>query len=296
MSTSTFAKGWQPDLADERDLDYPPERLLGHRVGSTPFPASVMQYRKGKLVQGQAGSCVAHALTRGIDICLRHQLAVAGKTVEPPKAARGFIYYNGRRQETVDARAEGQPDVQVTDSGIMPRLGMRAVQKVGYCEESDYPYSDSPAYINAKPPPRAYHAAYDQKDFTYSRITSTGTQRIAEVAAALAAGFGVIFGTFVDMPFERWDPSTGPIDSIDENDPDGGGHMLCVLAVETDGKGGYNIVFDNWWDESWGIPTGEGGIGKFTARFFGDPSSPVSDIYIIKAVPTFAADPKEATS
>jgi hypothetical protein len=79
------------------------------------------------------------------------------------------------------------------------------------------------------------------------QITSTGTQRIADVKAAQANGFGVRIDSFVDTAFEQWTKGSAPFGMPNYADNNGGGHALyCV------GYSGDNFVIRNSWSESWG--------------------------------------------
>lgn len=275
------ALGYRPDVFDERDL------LAEQLLGVAPrqelvVSASMMKYRSGALLQGGASSCVAHALCRSIDMCLRCELENAGKAhVTPPPPSRRFMYFNARRQEAVEAHTRGEQAAPMTDGGSFPRLAMRAVQKLGYCPEAAYPYSDDARTINDPPPPSSYQAAFDQTGFRYYRVPLMGAARVAMVARALARGKPVIFGMFVDTAFLDWKGGTA-IDHVNGSDPNGGGHMLSVLEVTAT-----EIVHDNWWGPEWG----DAGVGRLTHRLFG--SGIISDVYVIETVPTFSIDPPE---
>lgn len=276
------ALGYKPDLFDERDL--PAGHVLGAAVRQElVVPASMMKYRSSAILQGGASSCVAHALCRSIDMCLRYELEKADKAhVEPPPPSRGFIYFNARRQEAVEANKRGEPPPPMIDGGSFPRLAMRAVQRLGYCPERVYPYSDDTKTINDAPPASAYHAAFDQTGFRYYRVLSSGRARVAEVAHALALGRPVFFGLTVDSAFMGWDGDT-PINAVDVHDPEAGGHMLCVLEVTAD-----RVVADNWWGEDWGAK----GLAHLSHHLFG--SDVITDVYVIETAPTFSSAKEEA--
>ncbi len=274
------ALGYKQDEPDERDLLS--EMLLGAPMrADVVVPASMKKYRGAPIRQGRASSCVAHALYRTLDMCLRYELEKADKSgVLPPGASRRFMYFNARNQENVDAKAAGKTLHAVRDEGSFPRLAMRAVQKLGFCDEDLFPYSDDAKAINEPPPPTAFQGAYDQSNFRYYRVASTGTARVAEVARALAQGKPVLFGMFVDTDFMANVGQT--LTRINAADPDGGGHMLAVLEVTSD-----TVVFDNWWGEDWGAD----GIGKMSHALFGGVN--ISDVYVIEAAPTFSSDALE---
>lgn len=268
--------GYRQDEPDERD--FPAERLLG--VGaSTVVPASMARFRVGTLEQRHAGSCVAFALTRAIDMALRAEAERRGAAnpTDLPLGAPGFVYFNARQQEVVDAKNAGRPAPPIEDRGSYPRLAMRAVQKLGFCADEAYPYAEALEHINAPPPAHAYRFAFDQSGLKYYRVSSTGIARVAEVARALAHGKPAIFGMFVDDAFMR---NRGDrITSVNQSDPDGGGHMMTVLDVtETE------VVVDNWWGNDWG----DMGIGRLSHELFG--SSVVSDVYIIEAAPSYSKE------
>jgi len=280
------ALGYKKDAHDPRDVNA--DTLLGRPVGADILvPASLVPYRIGLLKQGGASSCVANALARAVDVSLRFAARGIPIHPDPPRASRRFMYFNGRWAENVGLAPEANAP-PVADRGCYPRNAMRAIQKLGVCTELVFPYTDAPqepgksaiGTINEVPPPAAYRAAYDQMAFTYYRITSTGVARAAEVARALALGHPVVFGMTVDTAFMRWN-GQDPIDHVDVNDPDGGGHMLCALAVDRD-----KLISDNWWDLDWGAE----GYVHLTHRLFG--SDVITDAYVIETAAEFSEEKK----
>lgn len=267
--------GYRQDAPDERDFSA--ERLLG--IGAaTVVPASMARLRVGTLEQAGAGSCVAFALTRAIDMALRAEAERRGaNSVDLPLGAPGFVYFNARQQEVVEAKNAGRSPPPIQDQGSYPRLAMRAVQRLGFCPDEAYPYLEALHHINAAPPAHAYRHAFDQSGLKYYRISATGIARVAEVARALSLGKPVIFGMFVDAAFMR---NRGErIATVNTNDPNGGGHMMAVLEVTES-----EVVVDNWWGSDWG----DIGIGRIGHELFG--SSAISDVYVIETAPPFSKE------
>ncbi len=273
--------GWREDAPDPRDFDAA-AKFGGPATGFSP--ASMTRFKRGYLYQNGYGACVGFSLTRALHMALLAADEAADRPLESAMPSPGFIYYNGRRQETAEARTFGQPDKPVTDAGSFPRLVMRAGQTVGFCREQDYPFTqfaeDTSGFPldNRKPPPRAYHAAFDQRNFQFHRLLSVGADaRAREVARCLAANMPVIFGMTVDEAFMA---NSGPdvIDSVDLSRRVGG-HMLCALAADDDG-----LDIDNWWGLDWR----NGGEAKLTWDLFAQDH--VRDIYAIEVVPTFSSE------
>lgn len=262
--------GYLKDLPDARD--FPAEVVFGAPVGAYLVPASMKQWCVGRTLQGGANSCVANALAKSIDMIFRRS-----GIVDPPFASRRFIYWNARRQEAREAAEQGAQPEPMSDRGCFPRLAMRAVQRLGFCPETEYPYSDAPSAIAETPPPLAYRAAIDQSGFQYGRVSSSGMARAIECAQALAAGCVPIFGTLIDQAFMRNQGEV--ITRLDMTDIVGG-HMLAVVEVTHD-----HLTFANWWG-GWGDAEG---FGKMSLDLFG--STAVTDTYVLRTAPTFSTSP-----
>src|SRR6266478_2259772 len=112
--------GWMPDVPDQRDLVFAAART------TTPPPA--VDLRPGfppVYDQGQLGSCTANAIAAAIQYEQIRQ-----KEPKPFAPSRLFIYYNERIME----HTVGQ------DAGAQIRDGMKSVNHIGACPETDWPY------------------------------------------------------------------------------------------------------------------------------------------------------------
>jgi hypothetical protein len=252
--------GWKKDKRDERD--YSTSVLFGQKLRTTiQSEASVLRFRRGRLLQGHAGSCVAQAITRASHIC---QLARGNDAAPMPSAM--FTYWAGRKQENAGLDPASAPPLD--DTGMYPRLAMKAVRNVGMLRADQCPYDD--AKVNHELKANLLRLAYDQRDFGYYRAFGS---RVSAAKDALRRGLGMIFGIQVDEPFTKVS-SDAPIHAIDGTRLLGG-HMLTVLEVRSDGC----IVFDNWWDD-WGY---DDGLGVLAPELF--ESAWVDDVYVIQSAP-----------
>jgi C1A family cysteine protease len=122
MARRTAGYGWIPDLPDQRDLLYaaPPAPPI-------PLPAQTDLRAQCPPVydQGQLGSCTANAIAGA----LQFDEAKQGEA-DTTLLSRLFIYYNERVMEGTVG----------TDSGAMIRDGIKTVNAVGACPESEWPY------------------------------------------------------------------------------------------------------------------------------------------------------------
>lgn len=265
------ATGYLVDAEDSRD------RLAAsvHGQEVTPFvePVSLKHLSLDPLYQDNSETCVAQAEACAIDMNLR-----ARGVANPPKASRRALYANALLQERREAIARGEVPGPMQDRGCYPRLLMRAVQKLGFCDERLFPFD--PNNVLEVPPPVVARNSIDQAGFEYGRVVASGLQRTLENAAALRANCVPTFGIQTDEAFHR---NAG--ETITTIDPSRfrGGHMLCVVAVEYDEKGDIVVVFKNWWRD-WG----DGGYGRIRADLFGGPF--VTDNYCTKTVPTFSTE------
>lgn len=275
-STSrTFGFGWKPNTQD--DSHGPSHVLFAAEPYLLPTPdmraiARDPSLNGYHLDQGAAGSCWGFATTRNL------QCFYGARGLAAPLASPRFTYWNARNEEYA-----GQPPVadrKLDDTGTEPRLGLRALSGLGYVAWDDCPYSDDPRIIAARPVDDTYQLAYTQEGLVYASVNTSGRVRVDAVADALRKGFPVQIGMMLDQAFMDWNPSKGPIRSIDTNHLVGR-HMMAVLFVDYDAE---VVYLDNQWTldgvTPWGTPEGFV-IVSFT--LFG--SSVVSDVAAIKFAP-----------
>jgi C1A family cysteine protease len=230
--------GWVPDLPDARDHIYAAAPPV---LTALPPSADLTAQCPPVYDQGHIGSCTANAIAAAYEFDLMKQ----GLPDFVP--SRLFIYYNERAME-------GHVGY---DSGAAIRDGMKSVNKVGVCSESDWPYDDTPAVPEGgpfppeahdakKPPSRCYAEALNNRATAYQRVT----RDLNHLRACLASGYPFVFGFAVYESFESKDVAeTGVVPLPSPTEGALGGH--AVLAVGYD-DAPQRFTVRNSWGAGWG--------------------------------------------
>jgi C1A family cysteine protease len=231
--------GWTPDLPDYRDHQFSAPLL---KLG--PLPAKVDLRKKCPKVydQGQIGSCTANAIAGAIEFDLKKQK-------QPDfMPSRLFIYYNERVMEHSVA----------TDSGAQIRDGVKSVNKLGVCPETEWTYVATPADPNTsvwppgakpaqKPPPNCYKDALKHQALSYQSVP----RDLAQFRGCLAAGYPFVLGFTVYTAFESAQVAqTGVLNLPGASEHVLGGH--AVLAVGYD-DAAQRFIIRNSWGTGWGM-------------------------------------------
>jgi hypothetical protein len=215
--------------------------------------------------QGDVGSCWAHAASRGL-------FASVGTTFVP---SMDGIYRNARCL----MRAAGEFSGALTDTGTDPFYGMQAISQFGVKPMGPAVGRNSDCSTTSMVrEPMLDELEEDAHHLMVGahQIISAGTQRVEDICRALAAGCAVIVGVFVDTAFEDWTPSQGPIGAPrNPNDPNGGGHALCIDGYDTTQLGRRILTVANSWAEDWGDH------GRFLAAPEWITNDQAGDIYVL---------------
>lgn len=276
-----FAKGHRPD---SRDYGYPSHH--GLIAASPPLleVADHRRFRSGLLWQDNIGMCTGQAMSRAC------QLWYAANGYGAEILISGlFAYGVGRAQEYAGQDPDTAPPLE--DIGAEPGLVLQASQNVGILLRDDYPGPESTNFdrslTNARPSPDALVRAYDGRGLQFSEVTPAAGDRMRDaIRALMVRRIPVEFAMFVDTAFEYNEGQV--IESIDQRDPEGGGHMLTILDASDDEY----VDFDNWWKLSpeqaailgkdpvaWGL---DDGTGRMSWPCF---ERYVQQVLAVKAVP-----------
>ena len=243
--------GWMPDVPDHRDLVYAAARI-------TTLPPSV-DLRPGcppVYDQGQLGSCTANAIAAAIQFEQIRQ-----KEPKPFAPSRLFIYYNERVME----HTVGQ------DAGAQIRDGMKSVNHIGACPETDWPYIITK--FAQKPPSRALKDARLGKALSYQRVVQT----LDQMKGCLASGLPIVLGISVYESFESQQVTKSGVVPMPANSEKllGGQAILAVGYNDAEQR----FVMRNSWGTSWGMQ------GYFTIPYaYLTDSNLCDDLWMIQMV------------
>lgn len=288
--------GYKPSPPDTRDYDAAPFLLKAapappERVARSKFTRT--------LNQGRLGSCTTNAAAQAVRAQMVIQLvtawtaqgmsfeaALSRAQMEVEFLARLFPYYFAR-SITHD---------QGEDTGTFIRFVFQVLNKFGFPYESKYPYSDDTDPKTGKfarmPDSNAIRLAFDQRlkaeaagvnPVKYSRILSTGYDRVMDVQRAIAANKLVVFGTPVTNKFASDGSANGgkPIDPPTNMKDIAGGHAMVWGGYSPSGVDTLN---------SWG--DGYGDLGWFMMSWDYVAWSETHDLWIVDHAPDW--DAKEA--
>jgi hypothetical protein len=253
--------GYTPD-ADAHRYQKPAHLLLSAAPGVAQ--ASLVDSEAELEDQGQTGSCGGHGTSQIVYTTLNANgiIPPGGLFVPSPD----LIYKLARIVRRTSA-ADG-----LSDSGVMPVDLLTVLRQYGVmpinAPTPDGRYSDvtgpgdltglplARPTVNVEPSLldlersglRLLTGEYriDEQDPTYAR------QILTCLNTKAAAGVGL----FVDSAFMNWDPTTGPIQSINLRDPQGGGHWLALTYGYTRTDGTIALGGPNSWGKFWPTTAG----------------------------------------
>ena len=246
--------GWKRDLPDQRDklANFPEIAMYRSEIDLREYNCMPEIYSQGSL-----GSCTANALCAAFEYEQKRQFK--DNDFDP---SRLFLYYNERVIEhTVEY-----------DSGASIRDGIKVLNKLGVCSESEWKYN----IINytLRPPANAYLDAQKHKSVKYKRVNKD----LNSIRSALTLRYPICFGFTVYESFE--DPEgvekTGQFVIPEKGEKVIGGHAVMIC--------GYNdttnqFLIRNSWGEEWGT---EGGYFYMPYSFL--LSDNCSDFWVIEKV------------
>lgn len=228
--------GYLPDLTDVRDKSFD---LLGLPATNLPITVSLAPPGLVPFDQGATNSCVGQAVSQAVRLRMSRRLGYL-----PEPLSRRAIYWNARAYHGATKR----------DEGTHIRFAIRALQRYGAPPESVWPFEGGA--INRKPSLASYQLGHDFGGVRgYYRIQESGERKLLAIKAAIAAGYPVVAGWFVDRAFLRND---GPhLIGAQRADDIVGGHAMVLTGYAGDS---YDVT------NSWGTSWRAGGFATFRSE------------------------------
>ena len=218
--------GWRRDLPDKRDKLFETNYLL-----SVEKPVDKVDLREKcpKIYnQGELGSCTANAIACAI------QFDEIKQNLDSQVPSRLFIYYNERD-------IEGNVD---RDTGSSLRDGVKCINKIGYCNETQWPYDIQK--FTEKPEQSCYDYARKHKSLSYKKVQ----QDEEHIKSVLNMGFPIVFGISVYESFESEEVAkTGIVPLPKNHEKMLGGHAIVIVGYDEEKR---LFTFRNSWGEDWG--------------------------------------------
>jgi hypothetical protein len=194
--------------------------------------------------QGPVGSCEGHSSSG----CTAMVFAKQGQPL-PWIPSMDDLYRLARCIDRSNPNGGALTDSGTMTSSIIAAMAEFGIRAMGD-RASDGRFSDcdsDPAKLNREPNLAELEVDGLKLVIGAYQITSTGSERIADVIAAQNNGFGVRIDSFVDTAFEDWTAGQIPFGMPNYADQNGGGHALYIIGYQ-----GQNQIVRNSWGTSWG--------------------------------------------
>ena len=224
--------GWRPQLPDHRDRVF--------RPGDAPFSPttdlSLSPAMPAVYDQLSLGSCTANAISANV------QYDLARQGLESFMPARLFVYFNERDIEGTTGQ----------DAGAEIRDGIKTINSLGVCPESEWPYNVDQFAI--KPSDSCYVDALKAKSVQYEAVN----QDLNTILACLTQNLPVVIGFTVYQSFEGDTvAATGIMPMPADAEGVLGGHAVLVVGVNAstemfNGIPPQYFKVRNSWGSGWG--------------------------------------------
>lgn len=222
--------GWRPQLPDIRDLLFRPKaEKSSPTTDLRPGMPAVYD-------QGQLGSCTANSIGAAVEYDLMRQ----GLPTFAP--SRLFIYFNERSMEGTVSQ----------DAGAAIRDGVKTINSIGVCPETEWPYDISK--FADQPPPQCYSDALRVKSVKYESVN----QDLESIKLVLTDGIPVVMGFTVYESFESQAvATTGIVPMPNSSEECLGGHAVLISGAN-DSNSVFNgippqcFLVRNSWGNGWG--------------------------------------------
>jgi hypothetical protein len=243
--------GWKKDIEDSKD------RMHARRPGLARVESRRMDELAGPVLnQWNWSACVGFSCVE----LLQMFYASIGQPIA--QLSPWFAYRVARALDNFHHE----------DAGAYIRSCLKAMQHVGCCPDSAYPFdpSDPKAPINERPPESAENAGVKYADFRYERIMG-GPEAVLDT---LQTGRCVEMGTGVTSPFVFCN-SDETIPAPRPGDVRQGGHAFLICGFD---RGGARLRIKNSWSEDWG----DNGYAWVETEWVSDPTT--QDVMTVVAV------------
>lgn len=214
--------------------------------------------------QGQISGCASFSTTTALEILN----ALSTHAFEP--LSPYFVYYNARVMDN---------DVG-SDAGSYIHNNFSSLQSIGTCGLAMW--KSDPKRIFDTPSILAYKEANDNTISTFRNISSSGSDRLGDVEAAIRANLPVVWGTAVGQDFEDYSGSNNVVFNPPSDKDVKGMHATTLVGVRQDGSDRDYLLLNSW-DSSWGLTeNGKGGFCWVSSDYLLNHNS--SDFFVAESM------------
>lgn len=185
------------------------------------------------LDQNDTGSCTGHGTSQWLQVTY----AKAGRPLPFRPSPRG-VYGITRGIDRASGLLPGQPLPALQDCGGMPASVMIACAQFGILplvmpSPSGFQSDIDSTNVNDELKLGDFEKASSELLQAARLIDPTDAAFQDNLAAAIEQTGAAGIGIFVDAGFQGYTPATGPVQSINLQDPNGGGHWLALTSFRT---------------------------------------------------------------
>ncbi len=233
--------------------------------------------------QLQTSSCVANATTRALEnkrIQRAYYAALSTGVAEASALAQAQAQHVALSRLALYylCREEMDPPETDKDEGTIISIAAELLRTFGLSREAQDPANPADrafwpfdvSKLHVAPTWAAMREAAVHKISSWARISSTGSQRVDDVIAALSAGNLVVYGTQVGANWQQYDGSSilQPVTGTPE-----GGHATMLCGWDPSGF----FWDENSWDNDWG----DDGFCKVSPDIISSPQT--EDLLVIQS-------------
>lgn len=232
FTRSDFVSGFERELKpDTRSFNL--TSFLGEDT-ELPSRVDLREFCSPRIRQ-RNGSCVSQALVNALELLRIREKGLDAHVDLSPM----YLYYRSREQ--------WHPSLVTEDCGSYVSHGCKTLLRAGVCPSK---YHGDRKSFDEKPSLVATQEAWLHRIKSYYKIWEEGEERVYAVKKALAAGYPVVYGTYITNDWFSYAKQKIIQPPKDINTVIGG-HATCIVGYGP-GYAEGTFIGENSWGSSWG--------------------------------------------